>query len=157
MRPSSPRVTVQATGIRRPDAYVESQRLDAARLLLAESRLGIDLIAGRARAVALALEYDWRPDDGYARGALAEKYHRRFGGLQLPAGSEVKDLDQRGDRTRWERSWEVSGPRLTRDELELQGRRREAVDRPGAGRSSPGCDGSLPGDREGAAGGEMSA
>jgi putative intracellular protease/amidase len=72
---------------------------------------------GKARSVALALEYDWRPEGGYARGALAEKYLRRFSGLNLPEGAEVKDVDQKGDRTRWERSWEVSGPRLTRDTL----------------------------------------
>jgi len=68
---------------------------------------------GKARSVALGLEYDWHPDGGYARGAMADKYLRRLGNLSLPKDTEVKAGDQNGDRQRWERSWEISGPQLT--------------------------------------------
>ncbi len=72
---------------------------------------------GNARSVALGLEYDWRPDGGYARGAMADKYLRRLGDLPLPKDAQVKAGDQGGDRQRWERSWEIAGPELTQASL----------------------------------------
>jgi putative intracellular protease/amidase len=68
---------------------------------------------GVARAVALGLEYDWRPDDGYARGAMADKYLRRLGEFELPKDVRMKNGDQSGDRQHWERAWDVGGPGLT--------------------------------------------
>ena len=70
---------------------------------------------GAAQSVALSMEYDWRPESGYARGAMADKYLRRLGGVELPKDAEVKDGEQKGDRRRWERSWEITGPRLTEE------------------------------------------
>jgi hypothetical protein len=67
---------------------------------------------GSARAVALGLEYDWRPDSGYARAAMADKYLRRVPEFDLPKDVLVKNGDQNGDREHWERSWDVSGPGL---------------------------------------------
>ena len=72
---------------------------------------------GAAESVALSMEYDWRPDAGYARGALADKYLRRLGDDVFPKGVEVKNGEQRGDRARWERSWELTGPQLTERNL----------------------------------------
>ena len=66
-----------------------------------------------AQSVALSMEYDWRPDGGYARGAMADKYLRRLGDVDLPKDAEVKNGEQKGDRKRWERSWEIRGPQLT--------------------------------------------
>jgi putative intracellular protease/amidase len=72
---------------------------------------------GAAQSVALSMEYDWRPDGGYARGALADKYLRRLGDFDLPKDAEVKSGNQTGDRERWERSWEITGPQLTERKL----------------------------------------
>jgi putative intracellular protease/amidase len=72
---------------------------------------------GAAQSVALSMEYDWRPDSGYARGAMADKYLRRLGDVDLPKGTEVKNGDQKGDRDHWERSWEVTASQLTEEKL----------------------------------------
>ena len=72
---------------------------------------------GAARSVALAMEYDWRPEGGYARGAMADKYLRRLPEFDLPKDVQVKNGDQSGDRKRWERSWEITGPQLTQKSL----------------------------------------
>ena len=72
---------------------------------------------GAAQSVALSMEYDWQAASGYARGALADKYLRRLGDVDLPKDAEVKDGDQKGDRERWERSWEITGPQLTEQKL----------------------------------------
>src|SRR5262249_34611230 len=53
---------------------------------------------GNARSIALGLEYDWRPEGGYARGAMADKYLRRLGDLPLPKEVKVTPGDQTGDR-----------------------------------------------------------
>ncbi len=75
---------------------------------------------GAARAVALGLEYDWRPDSGYARGAMADKYLRRLPEFDLPQGVLVKNGDQTGDAKHWERSWDISGRALQRQTLTEQ-------------------------------------
>jgi putative intracellular protease/amidase/YHS domain-containing protein len=79
----------------------------------------IERLEGRAAAqsVALSLEYDWRPDGGYARGAMADKYLRRLGEFDLPKDVQVTNGEQKGDRQRWERSWEITGPQLTEQKL----------------------------------------
>jgi putative intracellular protease/amidase/YHS domain-containing protein len=79
----------------------------------------IERLEGRAAAqsVALSMEYDWRPEGGYARGALADKYLRRLGEFDLPKDLQVTNGEQKGDRQRWERSWDVAGPQLTEQKL----------------------------------------
>jgi hypothetical protein len=72
---------------------------------------------GAARSVALSMEYDWRPDSGFARGAMADKYLRRLGDLDLPKDVQVKNGDQKGDRQRWEQSWEITSPQLDAQHL----------------------------------------
>jgi len=54
---------------------------------------------GEAERLALHLEYDWRPEAGFARGALAERLLPR---LSEPEGAKVELLGTRGDRDRWE-------------------------------------------------------
>lgn len=73
----------------------------------------IERMLGKARAqqVALNMEYDWRPDGGYARAALADAELRRLFGrrlnLQVPGGGEAKVLNTAGTRDRWEARWEI--------------------------------------------------
>jgi putative intracellular protease/amidase len=54
---------------------------------------------GAVERLALHLEYDWRPDAGFARGALAERLLPR---LSEPEGATVELLGTHGDRDRWE-------------------------------------------------------
>jgi hypothetical protein len=48
---------------------------------------------------------------------MADKYLRRLGEFDLPKGIRVKNGEQKGDRERWERSWEVTGPQLTEQQI----------------------------------------
>ncbi|MBW8878485.1 MAG: DJ-1/PfpI family protein [Acidobacteria bacterium] len=65
---------------------------------------------GRAQQVALNMEYDWRPDSGFARAALADAELRRIFGrpleLQVPGG-ESEVLSTAGTADRWEVRWRV--------------------------------------------------
>lgn len=65
---------------------------------------------GTAQAVALNMEYDWRPDSTYARGSFADRYLRKAlgrTGFDLPEGTNWTVLGQTGDATSWEKRWEV--------------------------------------------------
>jgi putative intracellular protease/amidase len=59
---------------------------------------------GKAEEIALHIEYDWRPDSGYARAALAD---RRLPSLRVDEVSEARTLSTRGTRDRWDKSWEM--------------------------------------------------
>ncbi|HEV7785938.1 MAG TPA: DJ-1/PfpI family protein [Thermoanaerobaculia bacterium] len=65
---------------------------------------------GRAQQVALNMEYDWRPDSGFARASLADAELRRIFGrrlrLEVPGG-ESKVLSTEGTTGRWEVRWQV--------------------------------------------------
>lgn len=52
---------------------------------------------GEAQAVALQIEYDWHPDNSYARAALADRFLPFH-----PTGLQTRFLERQGDRTRWE-------------------------------------------------------
>ena len=54
---------------------------------------------GRAQAVALHMEYDWRPDSGYARAALADRLLRE---IDLRDLGQTTILRTEGTRDRWE-------------------------------------------------------
>lgn len=54
---------------------------------------------GRAQAVALHMEYDWRPDSGYARAALADRLLRD---VDLRDLGRTTVLKTEGTRDRWE-------------------------------------------------------
>jgi putative intracellular protease/amidase len=61
---------------------------------------------GRAKALALHMEYDWRPDSGYARAALAD---RRLPDIDFPDGVQLDPVDTGGSRDRWDASYTVGG------------------------------------------------
>jgi len=77
-----------------------SSGIDAALHLVAKIRG-----RGEAERLALHLEYDWRPDSGFARGALAERLLPR---LSEPEGAAVELLGTHGNRDRWETSVRVT-------------------------------------------------
>jgi putative intracellular protease/amidase len=61
---------------------------------------------GRAKALALHMEYDWRPDSGFARAALADL---RLPDIDFPDGVQLDPVDTGGSRDRWDASYRVSG------------------------------------------------
>jgi putative intracellular protease/amidase len=66
---------------------------------------------GRARTVALHLEYEWSPAQGFVRGQLADRYLRwPAQSLTLPDATRVERLLYFGDATRWQGTWRVSSP-----------------------------------------------
>ena len=69
---------------------------------------------GTAQAAAVNMEYDWRPDSGYARAALAD---RLIPGVRLGAGSKMTMLHTRGDRNRWDMAVAVTSPLAPEDIL----------------------------------------
>jgi len=60
---------------------------------------------GTAQIAAVGMEYDWRPDSGWARASLADEH--------LDAGYQVANeyprtlLRYEGNRERWEASWKI--------------------------------------------------
>jgi putative intracellular protease/amidase len=80
----------------------------------------VEKIAGRGKAqeIALNMEYNWQPDNSYARASFADRYLLKIIGrwdeFKLPDGTGWKTLGQQGDRDAWEKDWEVhtrlSGP-----------------------------------------------
>lgn len=72
----------------------------------------IEKIVGRGRAqeVALNLEYNWQPDNGYARASFADLQLRKLlghEGFKLPEGTGWVVLGQRGGKDEWEKNWQV--------------------------------------------------
>jgi putative intracellular protease/amidase len=62
---------------------------------------------GRAQEVALNLEYDWRPDSGWARAALADRMVPR---LRVDGIDVAETLSTEGDRLRWTRRLRLRSP-----------------------------------------------
>jgi putative intracellular protease/amidase len=66
---------------------------------------------GKAQQVALNMEYDWRPDSGFARASFADRHLRSlFGrrlGLVIPGGGEAKVVSTQGGKDHWETRWEI--------------------------------------------------
>ncbi len=61
---------------------------------------------GTAQVAAVGMEYDWRPDSGWARASLADRH-------LYPAFDVVSEYSRRverheGTRDRWETSWKVT-------------------------------------------------
>ena len=54
---------------------------------------------GMAQATAVHMEYDWRPDSGYARAALAD---RLIPNVDLGDGASLEILRTQGDRDHWD-------------------------------------------------------
>lgn len=64
---------------------------------------------GKAQEAALGMEYDWRPDSGWARANLAEVQIRRMlgrTGFDIPDAERWTCLSTQGDAERWEKRWE---------------------------------------------------
>jgi putative intracellular protease/amidase len=65
----------------------------------------------KAQTVALNLEYDWRPDDNYARASLADKHLIKiFEGNDEghPSISAVKLLNTEGNKDKWKVEFELT-------------------------------------------------
>ncbi len=65
---------------------------------------------GRAQEVALNLEYNWQPDNGYARASFADMHLRKVlghEGFKLPEGIGWTVVGQRGGQNDWEKNWQV--------------------------------------------------
>ncbi len=67
----------------------------------------VSKLKGKATAqrVALNMEYNWRPDFGYASAALADRFllpiFTRFMSLELPDGSRAQLISTEGAATSW--------------------------------------------------------
>lgn len=80
--------------------------IDAALHVVAE-RLGVR----RARSIALHLEYDWSPEQGFIRGLMADRHVRMpERDLELPEGTVIDTVLQLGDTERWEIEYRVDSP-----------------------------------------------
>ena len=90
---------------------------------------------GTAQVAATSLEYDWRPDSGYARASLADR--------RLSAGYDAIRQFQRtvvrheGTRDRWETAWRIQSPASAAEVLERLD--RVFADARGATRRGPGA------------------
>ena len=74
----------------------------------------------KAQSVALNLEYDWKPEDNYARAALVDKYLKKiFEGNDEghPSVSSAKLLNTEGDRDEWKVEYELTA-NTTAEEIE---------------------------------------
>jgi putative intracellular protease/amidase len=73
----------------------------------------VEVLRGKARAqqVALNMEYQWRPDSGFARAALADRPLRKLFGrrlrLEIPGSAEALLLGTEGTADRWEVKWDL--------------------------------------------------
>jgi putative intracellular protease/amidase len=60
---------------------------------------------GTAQVAAVSLEYDWRPDSGYARASLADR--RLSPGFDAIREYSRTVVRHEGTRDRWETSWKI--------------------------------------------------
>jgi len=65
----------------------------------------------RARAIALHLEYDWSPHQGFVRGLMADRYLRMpEQDPDFPEGTRIRKELELGDEERWEIDYRVESP-----------------------------------------------
>ena len=65
----------------------------------------------RARSVALHLEYDWSPQQGFVRGLLADRQLRLPDArIDYPEGVKLSQRSAVGDRAHWEIEYQIEGP-----------------------------------------------
>jgi putative intracellular protease/amidase len=82
-----------------------SSGIDAALHVVARLR-GTD----EARTVALHMEYDWKPDGGFVRSLLADRYLNRKllqGGVDWPKDARFDEYVSAGDRNQWATRYHV--------------------------------------------------
>jgi putative intracellular protease/amidase len=74
---------------------------------------------GTAQVAAVSLEYDWRPDSGYARASLADRHlSAAYGAIREYSRTVVR---HEGTRERWETSWRIqtdAPPRAVLEKLD---------------------------------------
>ena len=95
---------------------------------------------GEAQRLALHLEYDWRPDSGFARAALADMLLPQ---LSRPEGAEVTIESTQGGRDEWEIRYLVSADSSVKELLghvEGQLEKLENWTRTGSGNSGPAAE-----------------
>ncbi|MEM7676585.1 MAG: DJ-1/PfpI family protein [Myxococcota bacterium] len=61
---------------------------------------------GTAKSVALHLEYDWRPEENYARAALADMHLPR---IPAPNGAQIKIVKTKGTKSEWVKTYRLTG------------------------------------------------
>ena len=73
---------------------------------------------GAAKNLALGMEYDWHPDNGFVRASLADKYLRfTFGSLAFPDDADQKVLDVTDTKDAFDKVWMLSGAKMSADQL----------------------------------------
>ena len=55
-----------------------------------------------ARSVAMSLEYDWKPEQGFVRGKMADRNLRLPATFSLPPGTKIQPVTSLGDTRSWE-------------------------------------------------------
>jgi putative intracellular protease/amidase len=63
-----------------------------------------------AQSVAMHLEYDWHPVDGYVRGKFADRHMRLPSTLRIPEGTKIDEVLAVGDTQSWEIVYMVESP-----------------------------------------------
>lgn len=63
-----------------------------------------------AQSVAMHLEYDWHPVDGYVRGKFADRHLRLPSTLEIPEGTKIDEIQALGDTRSWEIVYLVESP-----------------------------------------------
>lgn len=79
--------------------------IDAALHVVAEVR-GLNV----AKSVAMHLEYDWSPEQGFVRGRMADTYTRLPASFNLPEGTRIEPVLANGDQQYWETEFAVESP-----------------------------------------------
>ena len=88
-----------------------SSGIDAALHVVARVR-GTDI----ARSTALQLEYDWRPEGGFIRSRMADRYMPALRDVAWPEGTDFDRVLAVGDERTWRMRYNVTGP-ASRDTL----------------------------------------
>lgn len=97
-----------------------SSGIDAALHLVAKLRG-----ENRARTVALLLEYDWKPEGGFVRGKLADRYMPKLDDVKWPEDVNFERLTSVGDERHWRSRYRTT---TTTTAEELLGRMATAID-----------------------------
>src|SRR5690606_952555 len=63
-----------------------------------------------ARSTALHLEYDWKPDGGFVRTRMADRYMPGLRNVVFPEGTRFNRTVSVGDQQRWRIHYEVTSP-----------------------------------------------
>ncbi|HEU5136447.1 MAG TPA: DJ-1/PfpI family protein [Steroidobacteraceae bacterium] len=80
-----------------------------------------------ARSVAMNLEYDWKPEQGFVRGKMADRYMRLPAAFSLPPGTKVQPVTSIGDTKSWEKEFAFESA-LTPEEMFAQFREQARKD-----------------------------